>query len=194
LYNFQNAEFKNPIDITGNTFTIIMTYDRNKKKLVYEVDGLGKSIFKLPEKLSVPREYFRAIGTRSSNEEGSCVVYFDDVYVLREGDCDIQKPKVVSSTPADGAKKVSVDIPYVSITFNEPMKGNYSWGPPFNNPPPDGTEFKFPKTFINENTSGQPLDYDTWYTVDVLKGGFYDLAGNPNKPYAFYFKTEKLPE
>ena len=193
LYDFQYAQFKKPIELTGNTFTITMTYDRNKKKLVYEVDGLGKSIFKLPEKLSGPREYFKGIGTRSNNEEGSCVAYFDDVYVLRKGICDKTKPKVVSSTPADCEKKVSVNLSEISIKFNEAMRGNYSW----DTPPPwteVGTTFQFPKTFIQENISGELLEYNTWYTINVNKGGFYDLAGNPNKPYSFSFKTEKEPE
>jgi hypothetical protein len=178
--------------IVGIPYTITAEFDR--KKASFEVNDpadLGKVKYKYTEEIRT-FEPLRGIGTRSSDDAGTCAVYFDDVYVLREGDCDIQKPKVVSSTPADGEKKVSVNLSEISIKFNETMRGYaYSWDSPWTDP---DTTFEFPKTFIQESLSGEQLKYNTWYTVNVDKGGFYDLADNPNKPYSFSFKTEKEPE
>ncbi|MCK4821967.1 Ig-like domain-containing protein, partial [bacterium] len=178
--------------VVGIPYTITAEFDRKKASFEFnDPADLGKVKYKYGEEIRA-FEPFRGIGTRSTDNEGSCVAYFDDVYVLREGDCDIQKPTVVSSIPADGEKKVSVNLSEISIKFNETMRGYaYSWDSPWSDP---DTTFEFPKTFIQESLSVEQLEYATWYTVTIDKGGFYDLADNPNKPYSFSFKTEKQPE
>jgi len=85
-YNLFYGEFIRPLVIIGNTFTITMTFSDNK--VTYEVDDLGEIEYKLPEDLDQLtgadyNYYFKGIGTRSTNGDGPCVVYFDDVYILQ---------------------------------------------------------------------------------------------------------------
>ena len=81
LHELFFGNFHYPIDILGNPFTITIIY--LKKYATYEVDGLGKITFKLPESLAPTDDHLKFIGTRSENGDGPCVVYFDDVYILR---------------------------------------------------------------------------------------------------------------
>ena len=53
------------------------------EEFTYKVNGVGEIEYELPEDLSPTDNYFMGIGTRSANGDGPCVVYFDDVYVLR---------------------------------------------------------------------------------------------------------------
>jgi hypothetical protein len=85
-YNLFYGEFMRPLEIIGDTFTITMTFSHNK--VTYEVDDLGEIEYKLPEDFDPLTEgddvyYFKGIGTRSTNGDGPCVVYFDDVYILK---------------------------------------------------------------------------------------------------------------
>jgi hypothetical protein len=75
------AHFQNPITVTGVSFDLTMEFSSDK--ITYEVDGLGKIAYKYATSIAAPDDLFRAIGTRSSNGDGPCTVYFDDVYVLR---------------------------------------------------------------------------------------------------------------
>jgi hypothetical protein len=80
LYHLFTGRFTEPKDLIRNTFTIAMVF--SQKKLVYKASGLGKIIVKLPEAL-LPTDFrSKGIGTKSTNGDGPCVVYFDDVYVL----------------------------------------------------------------------------------------------------------------
>ena len=47
--------------------------------------GVGAVKFSLTEEIDKIDEAFRAIGTRSSDGPGTCVVYIDDVYVYIKG-------------------------------------------------------------------------------------------------------------
>ncbi len=51
-----------------------------------EIDRLEKMTFDLSESLSPPGDstWLGYISTRSKNGDGPCVVYFDDIYVLRD--------------------------------------------------------------------------------------------------------------
>lgn len=81
-YELFYGQFMRPLSVIGNTFDLTMTFSENKA--IYEVDDLGEIEHKLPENLSpLTYNYFMGIGTRSTNGDGPCVVYFDDVYVLR---------------------------------------------------------------------------------------------------------------
>ena len=75
------AQFQSPITVTGVSFKLSMVFSNDK--ITYEVDGLGKIAYKYATTVSPADDNFRAIGTRSSNGEGPCTVYFDNVYVLR---------------------------------------------------------------------------------------------------------------
>jgi len=81
LYDLFWGDFGYLGDILGNTYTITMIFSR--KVMTYKVAGLGTIIFKLPQKLDPSDLFNRAISTRSNNGEGPCVVYFDDVYILK---------------------------------------------------------------------------------------------------------------
>ena len=81
VYDMVTEIFEFPIDIIGNTYTLTTVFSR--KKVTYKVDGLGITIFKAPGRLSQTDNHFKGIGTLSLNGDGPCVVYFDDVYVLR---------------------------------------------------------------------------------------------------------------
>jgi hypothetical protein len=80
LYDVCTGIFEYPIDIIGTSYTVTSTFSR--RKVTYEVNGLGSIVFKAPEKLAPTDVHFKGIGTLSLNGDGPCVVYFDDVYVL----------------------------------------------------------------------------------------------------------------
>ena len=75
------GRFEEPLATLGNTFIITMVF--SPRKVTYAVGGLGKFTYKIPGKISRTDNYLRGIGTYSWNGDGPCVVYFDDVYVLR---------------------------------------------------------------------------------------------------------------
>jgi len=82
LYDLLYAHFMRPVGIIGHTFTITMTFSRDEFE--YKVSGLGEIEYELPENLSpTTDQHFKGIGTRSESGVGSCVVYFDDVYIRR---------------------------------------------------------------------------------------------------------------
>lgn len=78
-----SAHFELPITIIGQTYTMSLVYHSNRVE--YEVEGLGKIIRKFPSNASTSSSGYDLdrIGTRSSNGDGPCTVYVDDVYVLR---------------------------------------------------------------------------------------------------------------
>ena len=75
------AQFQIPITVTGTTFDLTMEFSNDK--ITYEVDGLGKIAYKYAAPIDPRTNTFRAMGTRSTNGDGPCTVYFDDVYVFR---------------------------------------------------------------------------------------------------------------
>jgi len=74
------AHFQQPLAIIGNTYSVTIAFFSDRAE--YEVEGLGKITRKFPT-LAAPLSDFRNIGTRSTNGEGPCTVFVDDVYVLR---------------------------------------------------------------------------------------------------------------
>jgi hypothetical protein len=64
---------------------LIATFNPNSIKFkVKEPDNLGQVKYVFTEKIDeIIEEPFVAIGTRTGTENATCVVYFDDVYVLR---------------------------------------------------------------------------------------------------------------
>ncbi len=74
--------FKNPIDLIGNTY--IGTVEFLDNDFNYEVDGLGKITYSNITPLDSRNNTWRALGSRSTNGDGPCTIWFDDVYVLRK--------------------------------------------------------------------------------------------------------------
>lgn len=84
-YNLVNeisyAEFETPITISGNTFYCSVVFAL--PYLQSTVDGYGTVMYK-PEGFvsESANPAFMGIGTRSTNGDGPCSIYFDDVYVI----------------------------------------------------------------------------------------------------------------
>jgi hypothetical protein len=81
-YNYFWGHFKNPLNYTGTAFTMSMVLSREHAE--YGVDGQGELEFSFPDILSPTDDFFKGIGTRSVSGNGTCTVYFDDVYILRQ--------------------------------------------------------------------------------------------------------------
>ena len=82
FYDLSYNHFEQPTEIIGNSFNLtMMFYD---DKIEYEVDGLGKITYRYENKIAPSDNYFRSFGTRSTNGDGPCTIYFDNVYVYRQ--------------------------------------------------------------------------------------------------------------
>jgi len=82
FYDIWYGHFAKPIDIIGKTYDISMLFLGDK--ILYEVIGLGKITYNYESEISPPANSFKGVGTRSTNGDGPCTVYFDDVYVYRK--------------------------------------------------------------------------------------------------------------
>jgi hypothetical protein len=195
-YNWLNdlnyTQFGHPLEVAGETFRLCMTLDKKRKIIIFSVDGYGQTTYQLPNNAKLPRELFWGIGTRSDDNSGSGPVYFSDVEVLISGKCDKKTPVVVKTYPANNQKNVGVNLDQVWVKFAEAMQNRYSWEPPFDCTNENQTEFQYPNQFVCTN-AGETLDYNTWYQVCLEQDGFFDLAGNGNKPSCFKFKTQPEP-
>ncbi len=70
--------------LVGTPYKITAKFDRRNALFQVNVPAnLGKVNFAYVEAIGEPEETFRGIGTRSSDDLGTCVAYFDDVYVYR---------------------------------------------------------------------------------------------------------------
>ena len=76
-----HANWDNPFDITGKTFTLEWMFTPND--ITGKTDSYGEIVFKYPERVLPYEDSFKGIGTRSSAGNGPCTIYFDDVYVYR---------------------------------------------------------------------------------------------------------------
>ena len=75
------AQFQKPIVVTGTDINLTMAFSSDK--ITYEVEGRGKISYKHAKPIDPTTNTFRAIGTRSTNGDGPCTVYIDNVYVFR---------------------------------------------------------------------------------------------------------------
>ena len=82
LYTLYWGELEYPLEIPGKRFTIATSFF-DPQNVSYYVGGLGKHTVKVFKSVSPPVTTFKGIGTRSTNGDGPCEVFFDDVYVLR---------------------------------------------------------------------------------------------------------------
>ena len=76
------GQFKSPLEFIGVPFTMSMVLSRDHAN--YGVEGQGELEFSFPNRLSPTDDFFKGFGTRSSSGVGTCTVYFDDVYILRQ--------------------------------------------------------------------------------------------------------------
>ena len=85
-YEYKNdyffGRFKRPLEFMGVPFTMSMVLSRAQAN--YGVEGQGELEFSFPNRLSPTDDFFKGFGTRSSSGVGTCTVYFDDVYILRQ--------------------------------------------------------------------------------------------------------------
>jgi hypothetical protein len=81
LQDLHYAHFEKPITVTQVHYNINMLFSNDK--ITYEVDGLGKITYKHENPIAPTDSNFKAMGTRSTNGDGPCTVFFDNVYVLR---------------------------------------------------------------------------------------------------------------
>jgi len=79
LYQLHYSEYRNPIQIIGETFESQILFSNDG--VSFKADSLGKLTYKFTDEVSATDYFFRAIGTRSTKGQGPCVVYFDNVYV-----------------------------------------------------------------------------------------------------------------
>lgn len=82
LYDLYWGKFEQPLDIIGEIFTIGTNFS-NPQNVKYYVKGLGMNTTEIFQTIESTGNHFKGIGTRSANGDGPCVVYFDDVRVLR---------------------------------------------------------------------------------------------------------------
>ena len=79
IYDLHNSSFKSPIEINQETFTITTVFRRGL--VTYEVEGLGKTIFRPPQWMSKTDRFYKVLHTIGN---GDFIVYMDDVQVLRK--------------------------------------------------------------------------------------------------------------
>jgi hypothetical protein len=80
-YQIFYHEFESPLTIVGNSYTLSTVFTLPTWQ--FKADGYG-TVYSKPEgsTLMYKSAPFFGIGTRSSNGDGPCTVYFDDVYVI----------------------------------------------------------------------------------------------------------------
>jgi methionine-rich copper-binding protein CopC len=108
---------------------------------------------------------------------------------------DTTSPKVVATSPADGATDVDPATKTLSVTFNEAMQdGNWSWAYTVREEFPEvAGQPKYTNGFT-KNVLPVKLKpghkYVIWINSKTLKN-FKDQAGNPAVPYKFTFTTRR---
>lgn len=187
MYDLNYSSLLYPVEVIGQTFTIEMYFD--KRGYGYGVEGMGDGKYNPFGGLGKGVVLHMGIGTRSDNEFGTGVVYFDDVYVLKGKPKDRVKPKVKNTSPKNRAKNVDVNTQLI-VKFTEPMQPWFFGGedPDYNVPEGTTWAYEYPQTFIW--TFGSPFGPGEWVEMEIKEGWFQDPAGNPNKPYSFRFKTQ----
>ncbi len=82
-YDYFWGHLENPTSIIGVPFTLSTIFSNMNAR--YLVDGQGELEYTFPSNLDPLDEgqEFCGLGTRSNSGVGECIVYFDDVYILR---------------------------------------------------------------------------------------------------------------
>lgn len=86
LYDLFFAAFKHnyaqPFNITNQSF--VLEWIRTNNGFIAKSDGQGEIVYEHDGNINLSEYTFKGIGTRSSNGDGPCTIYFDDVYVYRQ--------------------------------------------------------------------------------------------------------------
>lgn len=86
-YELYSDFYRHPGSIIGNDFVVEVYF--NLKQFKFNVENLGTILFEPEDVLLPPTDLFeKHIGTKSDNGEGPCTVYFDDIYIQRDGVCN----------------------------------------------------------------------------------------------------------
>lgn len=88
LKEFFFCRFESQIGTIGHTYTISAFYWDNK--ITFEAEGQGRQVFQMPEQFAGLSEGLKGIGIRGLNIQdptAGCTAYFDDVYIMRTGEC-----------------------------------------------------------------------------------------------------------
>jgi hypothetical protein len=203
------TSFNSPEEVDGNTYLCTMIVDREKETIKYSVEGFGKVSYRMQDDLKPGWETFWAIGTKSFDALGSGTVWFSNVKVLLDTECeeDDTRPTVEKTAPEHKQKNVDVTSNTVEIKFNEPMNAflqptceDGSCCPKLYSQDINGNwqeigslcDFVYiPTKTFSATKPPEWGDYDpnTKYQVCVPPYYFTDLAGNPNEEYCFKFTT-----
>jgi len=105
-------------------------------------------------------------------------------------------PYVVGTYPQNGAIGVPRDLPYISITFSEPMKASSStlasnWVPSTQSWSEDQKTFYITPTAPNKPNFGAQVIFTL--NPSGYNQSFQDLEGNPLQPYTFSFTVVDDP-
>ena len=87
LYDAFSGHFKKPISIIQTSHIVGLKFANNR--FTFFTEEFGEIVDNMPERWVLIDDSVsgvnKGIGTRSTNGDGPCVVYFDDVYVLTSG-------------------------------------------------------------------------------------------------------------
>lgn len=107
---------------------------------------------------------------------------------------DIDRPRVVSTEPANGSSNVDPALTELTVTFNEVMM-NDSWSWAYSNKDqfPTMTGQPYYSSGLKKNILPVRLEANKEYVIWINSEkfvGFKDQAGNSALPFKFYFKTK----
>ena len=103
-------------------------------------------------------------------------------------------PRVVETSPLNGAKDVDPSLREISVTFSEPMMDqNWSWAYDDKDKFPQMTGQPYYTEKMTKNILPVKLEPNKEYVIwinSVKFKNFKDKAGNPVQPFKFTFKTK----
>jgi hypothetical protein len=204
-------------DVPPSTAEITVTFDRDMAEGFswtgggpeYPLGIEGKKPFwrdkrtcVMPVKLARAKFYRVGINSTSfqnfQSVEGfpadPAAIYFTTVGASPAMLLKVKKPKIVSMSPANGAKNVDPAIRSLKITFNVPMGGGFSWtggGPNFPTIPPG----KKPSWSPDRRTCILPVELkpDWDYRLGLNSRShknFQSAGGIPLDPVEYTFSTK----
>jgi hypothetical protein len=126
----------------------------------------------------------------------SCIFFFVSSLLIwiPAQEVAAQGPTVVSTSPANGATDVSLDLTVVSITFSKPMQSNISFSTnfwPLSSSTPSWSSNKMTLNITRTDTQKLKSAVEFTFTLNPEGDGFRDLDGNPLPPFTFSFTTAR---
>jgi poly(3-hydroxybutyrate) depolymerase len=158
----------------------------------------------LPVKLEAAHYYRVGINSKSFQNFRSAAgvparpsaIYFTTKGASDEAKAKLEKPKIVSMSPPNGAKDVDPAITELRVTFNVPMAGGFSWtgsGP--HHPEVTGR----PHWTDDRKTCILPVklkpNWDYWLGINSPSHkNFQSASGIPFEPVRYQFSTRGLAQ